>query len=212
MKPPIFLDWNMGIGDAVICNGLVRSLASMRQTVTIPVYPRTAASVRHMFSDLGNVLIAVHEHEGGFPVEPPDRASLRVGIRRENDIGLWGGDFAENAYRFANVPYAHRWTHFRIPPAPNPVTGAPVLVHRQSSVGAYELTGLPAEYCEITPGDAGHVLGDYVPAIEAAEEIHCVDSAILHLVESVPTRARLFFHGYARGPYYIFLRKDWKIL
>ena len=35
----------------------------------------------------------------------------------------------------------------------------------------------------------------YKKVIEDSQEIHCIDSSFLHLVERVPTSARLYFHS-----------------
>ena len=54
---------------------------------------------------------------------------------------------------------------------------------------------------------------DWTGVMACAEEIHCIDSAPMHLVESVPTCGKLFFHRYARkATTHATLRKNWEVL
>jgi hypothetical protein len=90
------------------------------------------------------------------------------------------------------------------------------LVHRSSSYGQVNLKiddSLPNIYIE-KDSDIFNNIFLYAKLIERAQEIHCIDSSILHLVERVPTEASLFFHPIKKdgqGTEKLELYKDWNI-
>ena len=91
-----------------------------------------------------------------------------------------------------------------------------ILVHRSSSYGQVDLKiddSLPVIYIE-KDSDIFNNVFLYAKLIEGAQEIHCIDSSILHLVERVPTEASLFFHPVKKAGQEsekLELYKDWNI-
>ena len=67
----------------------------------------------------------------------------------------------------------------------------------------------------VVKGEADSILS-YARAIEHAPEVHLIDSAFVHLTESLAPRGALFLHRYARfwrqGWYDIPLRHKWTII
>ena len=53
-----FLRWHLGLGDAIVCNAIVRHFAK-DDIVTIPVYAKNLASVGQMFSDIKSLSVLV---------------------------------------------------------------------------------------------------------------------------------------------------------
>ena len=90
------------------------------------------------------------------------------------------------------------------------------MIHRSSSYGQVELgldDSLPNIYIE-KDTDIFNNIFLYTKLIENAEEIHCIDSSILHLVERIPTKSNLFFHPIKKqgqGTEKLELYKDWNI-
>jgi hypothetical protein len=79
-----------------------------------------------------------------------------------------------------------------------------ILIHRFSNdfpagapvnISAFRAAGNLPDYkiIEIRDGITDNMM-QYVKLIENAQEIHCIPSSFHCLVDSVPTRARLFFH------------------
>lgn len=62
--------------------------------------------------------------------------------------------------------------------------------------------------------DFGLSILAYWRAIEMAAEIHCIDSAFLHLAEQLQPQGKLFYHAYARpsSESYNTLRHPWVVL
>jgi hypothetical protein len=216
----IVLDWNLGLGDAIICNGLVRVLARKHERLLLPCHSHNLPSVRHMFSDLGNVY--VYTYEAGCHEHVSDSHMLRVGLNNPEwkDCKL---SFDRAFYHFAGVDFEARWSEFYVPPSDSelpPYWSAFRLIHEDRARGikidpgryyqgkhASALFAVTAETPQIT---------DWRRRIEEAKEIHCVDSSVIHLVESLPTTGKLFYHRYARPAEIAFndcvRRKDWVTL
>lgn len=213
----IYLDWNLGLGDAIICNGLVRELLKRHPAITLPALDRCGASVAHMFSDLPGVKVISQDELWRVRISKPgwadDEHTLNISNTR---MGGHAGIFDRQFYEFAGVPFDCRWSSFYAPSRGNAVNveGRFILESSDTSVGNLTLDyQAPAGSAVVKVAESGTpIITDWIPAIAEAEEIHCVDSAFLHLVESVPTRGKLFFHGYARGGHNISLRKPWTVL
>ena len=207
MSDPAILDWHLGVGDAVICNGLVRELAKERSLI-LPAHSWNLLAIQSLFSDLENVAILPAETETEFSGEV-------IGMKHVVCADS-SGSFDEHFYRKVNIPWECRYSSFKIPAETvqgNPPDEPFVLSHGSCSDGRR----LNEE--RFGPGPRIRVeerkeipIGGWVKMIAQASEIHCVDSALIHLVESVPSRGTLFFHAYARGHWNFALRKEWIIV
>ena len=207
----MILDWHLGLGDAIICNGLVRKLAERNDSILLPTWTRNLPTVQAMFSDLLNVTAMPVNQEERYP------GATAIGV---NDPSFGSqGSFDQEFYRLAGVDFDCRWSAFKIPetePQLEPPLGRFMLIHGTTSDGKkidvsriltdelWDVTWIPVESI---PGR----LTQCIKLIAAAEQIHCLDSAFVHLVESVPSSGALFFHDYAR-PNYFQRRKDWMVL
>jgi len=71
-----------------------------------------------------------------------------------------------------------------------------VLIHNESSKGTFELKNIKSNNnIYITKeSDIYNNLFLYTKIISEANEIHCLDSSFLHLVERTKTNAKLYFH------------------
>ena len=92
-----------------------------------------------------------------------------------------------------------------------------MLIHQVSSYGKVDLnieSNLGKIYVE-KESDIFKNIFFYRRVIENAKEIHCIDSSFLHLVERVPTNAKLYFHNHktdTQKSEKLILMKDWKII
>jgi hypothetical protein len=223
---PLWLDWNLGLGDAIICNGLVRYLSNVepRRKIVLPCWERNLPTVRHMFSDLANAHVV--KAEGDNP-NPPAREYevLRIGVNNPNfgRIEQWDESF----YRFADVPFGAKWDMFHVPESGTEIEpdGKYLLLHDDTKRG-FEID---SDRVGLSIGARGMgfiwnisvmlrpLLTDWRYVIGEAREIHVIDSAPMHLVELLPTTGKLFYHKYARAQGSrqhtdATLRKDWTVL
>lgn len=84
------------------------------------------------------------------------------------------------------------------------------LVSNTGSVGDFDLdvkTDLPIY--KISPGHTQNLL-DWALIITKAQEVHCIDSSVIHLVDRIPTNAsKLVYHDVGRGSKF-HLKKNWE--
>jgi hypothetical protein len=207
---PLFLDWNLGLGDAIICNGLVRYLAAPQvpyrvRQIMVPCWERNLPTVRHMFSDLPNVYVRIAEGDG-----PPEFDSsehpipevMHLGINYQGAINhdQWDKAF----YDRAGVPFDAKWSKFHVPFSSTELftDQCPedfILVHQDVDRGFTINDGILPENLRRVDVTQARVLTDWRHFILNAKEIHCIDSSFMHLAELIPTTGRLFYHKYARA-------------
>lgn len=216
---PLYLDWNLGLGDAIIQNGLVRYLAREGRQIIVPAWERNLPTVRHMFSDLDNVSVVTAD--GDKPGPHPSFQILSVGINRPGfgQVEPWDKQF----YVFADVPFDAKWNLFHIPPSGSelPTYGPIVLMHEDVERG-FEIDMARCTFStEPLLIKNGHphpiLLTEWRFVIGEAAEIHVIDSAPMHLCELLPTRGKLFYHKYARAKgsrmhVDAVFRKPWEVL
>lgn len=199
---PLYLDWNLGLGDAIICNGLVRWLARFRERLIVPAWSHNLPTVEHMFSDLENVTVSLPYSGDARPAPSRDYDVLSIGINnpRFGAVEPWDRAF----YVFADVPFEAKWDLFHVPPSgselPSVTPRGFQLVHEDQE------RGFCIDYSRLSPNMMrGHVmpglrfLTDLRHVIRDATEIHCIDSSVMHLAELMPTTGKLFYHKYARA-------------
>jgi hypothetical protein len=221
VKPPLYLAWHLGFGDAVICNGMVRELCKVHETVTVPLWRHNALSVVEMFLDLIQagrfqyVTFDYPDEAALFRYRDPWREQiLNIGYAGENFEGQ-EDTFDRAFYRQAGMDFNVRWDSFKIPGIVEPLplmTNGTSFVHDDPSRGFVVRRDLV--------GDIAVLHRTRIPllelclAIQFASEVHVIDSCCLHLAESIKTNGQLFWHKYARdeGPFsYVAKRKPWTV-
>lgn len=213
---PLYLDWNLGLGDALICNGLVRWLARTREMV-VPSYEHNFPTVSHMFSDLPNVHVHIVVGDSPQPLEGNDMLSIGINAKGFGEDPQWDRQF----YTLAGVPFDAKWDYFHVPETGDELQAYDrpfqlihdddardfVIPRARISPTLRRLRIAPQRPC----------LTDWRNVIRDADEIHCIDSSVLHMAELMPTTGQLFYHKYARAkgnPNHQdpVLRKPWVIL
>jgi hypothetical protein len=220
MVTRIVVHHHLGLGDHFICNGLVRHLAEQHGHIFLACKRASFATVACLYEDEPTI--------EPFPIdrEPDDVEAFarRVGAPLVR-IGFDACDrsrFDQSFYEQMGVPFAFRWSKFRLPAS---ISGedemyerlAPAspyrVVHRETSHGVYALRfdhTMPAIELRGRRVDGGAFenLLLYRRLIERATEVHCINSSVIHLVDSLDAPARLVFHD-AR-PRAFQLRRAWE--
>lgn len=203
---------HLGIGDHMLCNGLIRNLATKYGLIQIPCFLHNYESVHFMFKDLPNVQAVAIKDEADAIRLAQLNGSLRLGYY---SLDSFNSDiFDQEFYRQAGVPFKERWDNFRI--------GCSVadagwdhpdyaFVHddRERTFGIeYSRIELPI----VKPVKNGHIFNN-LKLIRSAAEVHCINSSFLILVDSLPEvpGQKLFFHRYPRVTPYPMLKKKWHI-
>lgn len=118
--------------------------------------------------------------------------------------------YPKKFYSYLDQPYENRYTYFKLPTMrdtarelynkvyPNEKY---VLIHNSASDWNHTQLKIPSDYSKIYIEPLTDNLLDWVPLIQNAEEIHCVDSSVFHLVDNMShsLRAKLFYHDCRRN-------------
>jgi hypothetical protein len=215
---------HLGLGDLVICNGLVREYAKKFRLVFLPCKEHNLTPVRWMFSDIQDRVIIVPvlddadaENLVSASKSPVFRLGKFTGGFKREDL-TWMEEFYANA----DLPYSKALENFHVPRKEDVERdillrskethfGTPqkhVFVHdvypehplRQEFLEDFAKRGLEVIKSDYSLTDN---IFDYMGILETAEEIHCMSSCFICLVDCMPNikTKRLFWHRYVRKEY-----------
>jgi len=200
---------HLGLGDHIVCNGLINHFSESFQEIYLPVKSRDLNNLNYLYRDNSKIQIFRIEHNtevediNNFSKDN-DLPILKVGFKKRKP------PFNLSFYEQFKLPYSYSIDKFKVSRDDikeeklyqhlkniYSIKGPYQLVHNQSSYGKVDLRtnkNLPSIYIE-KETDLFKNVFLYMKVIENANEIHCLDSSILHLVERVKTNADLFFHN-----------------
>lgn len=217
---------HLGLGDHIICNGLVRSIIQPDQQYSIFCKPQYLESIKFMYRDLSNLTVIPLDDYNPYtfqtgrndnnPIEKFIRENniekdvLRIGFGYLKD---WNNRFDEKFYEQMQIPFRKRWEAFY------------VKRDIEAEQNLFKKLGLKEQqyiflhddfqrgYCinnqyiinkhlpVFTPDtNITKNIFDYLTIIKNAREIHCIDSCFRALVDTIKLNTNLlFFHNYARS-------------
>ncbi len=219
----IIIHHHSGLGDAVVCNGLVNYLSSRFDKVYLAAYEKIYEHLDYLYSD--NESVELLEYQKAIDLYKTSKVPiLRVGFEKNKK------NFNESFYDQLDLDYQVSFDYFYIPSDEArekelqahlvneySIKGDFSLIHQVSSYGKVNLninSSIEKIFVE-KETDIFKNIFLYKKVIENAKEIHCIDSSFLHLVERIPTNATLYFHNYkteTQKPEELLLRKDWIII
>lgn len=210
--PALFLSHHIGLGDHLICNGLVRHVAAGTPSLGLFVKRHNETSVRFMFRDDPTIRLFPVRHDddvNDFLRHYPAVPLVKIGFETLDEKRH---SFGEDFYAQAGLDYSARWTGFFA--RRNPERERALFERLVGTERPYLfLHDDPSRNLRIDrsllPGDLPVILPDrrltdnifdYGMILENAREIHCMDSAFRHLADSLPRlTGRLVLHHYLRG-------------
>ncbi|MCK5021963.1 MAG: hypothetical protein KAR54_01810 [Candidatus Pacebacteria bacterium] len=232
----IILYHHLGLGDHVMCHGIVREYCKKYDKVLIFSKPHNYESVSFMFRDIPNLVIIksddttinkfIRINTSKSEALKYDEAKI-LGFQyldKENDIPLeW------QFYQLAGIPLEKKWSSFfikrdlekeqtffeRIAPKKDYV-----FLHEDIS-RKYTINRklINKDYIIFSPEiKFTDNFSDYCTIIEKAKEIHVIDSSFMFLIDCLPynnPNQKLYIHRYARDNnewQLPILKKDWRIL
>lgn len=218
----LFIYHHLGLGDHLICHGIVRNKAAHYEHVRVVCKQHNAATVAWMFNDLPNVEVVA--------VANDDEAVARFRHHRGQGcawpvlaLGALSGDpsysdtnYDQHFYRHADVDFDERWSGFKAGPSAtqSPVPTAPYcLVHRDARMNITPF--IRSKYPTVHIESGRPNLFDWWDVIHNASEIHCIPSSVYLLIDSIDPfpDIPLFLHKWCRGDVtYPTHRKPWIIL
>ena len=208
----------MSLGDSFVLCGMVNHYADRCNELHVPADPKFYKTIKTLYQDHPNICVVAMPqdwHSEDLYVERHQlsrilRIDLVHSIIKNFDITpMWDIQLYSNY----ELSFGLRYSNFRLPKhiegseeLYNELCGGEpyILIHRYSNdfpdgapinIPAFRAAGNLPDYrvIEIRDGITDNMM-QYVKLIENAQEIHCIPSSFHCLVDSVPTKARLFFH------------------
>lgn len=210
----LYIYHHLGMGDHLVCNGLVRHiiLISNFDRYFLFVKEFNYTSVKSMYSDILNLelIVVKSDLDVNKYLNRKEFNILQIGFQHMN---LSQYKFDECFYKQLNVPFEYRWSKFKINRNKekeleifkkfNIEENNYVFLHDDLSRG-YQINRdyiKNKEYKIVSPviGYTNNML-DYSYIIENAKELHFMDSSFRLLFDSLHDKNQLsYYHTYIRG-------------
>jgi hypothetical protein len=202
---------HLGLGDHIVCNGLVRILANQYGKITLFCKTHNFETVSFMFRDNPNITILpfkddsqVHQY-----VKNNNLYSDVVKIGHEN-LGRYMStcNFDEAFYKQFNVNFENRWSSFYVQrdferekilfDKFNVIKNEYIFIHDDDRFRVNEnkiKSSLPIIRVnrELTP-----IIFDYISLMENALEVHAIESSFQFVNDSLSLNNNTYVHRYAR--------------
>ncbi len=199
METRIILHHHLGLGDHFVCNGFVNYLSQYFEKIYLVCKQQHIPTISYLYSENDTIeLLPIYQNEYHEVLEfatDHNLHVLRVGFEH-CILSNWDRSF----YKQLHIPFECRYTYFRLPKKlPEEIIPVPaekfIAVHNQSSQGTLAID-LPSDYRIIyITKEACHNILSFLLILYKAEEIHCIDSSVFHLVDSLNNiTPNLFFH------------------
>ena len=210
---------HLGLGDAFVMQGMVHYLLMTARYRKIVINSRKAylPDMERLYHHVrSSIEFQVHEEYGPAPEDWKGADEIiRLGYFSGDKsfyVPTWDREF----YRQAKIPFVNRWLHCYIPHPAEPLKRRDFVIRHHDPARKFLTEGLKPDM-DICVGERERIL-DWVPELMAAKEIHCIDSCVLSLVESmwhlqmIRPDATLCYHAYARQDPPATMLAPWKVL
>jgi hypothetical protein len=198
----VYVYHHLGLGDHIICNGLVRHYKEGNEKVFVFVKPHNFKNVDYMYRDDKNII----------PLPIGEDSDVQKYIKDNNleNITVISGfrsfsecKFDESFYKSVNLPFEYRFKKFfferdikkeiEIYNELNPNNEPYIFVH---GVNQEKIR----KDLKIIENPTNHSIFDLLTLIEKSTEVHLMESSIKNLVNSYPINGpKFFYHRYIRG-------------
>jgi len=193
---------HLGLGDHIICNGLVRTIISGDENYSLFVKPHNFETVKFMYRDLKNITLILGD----------DKFCLEFLKDKENKIIIGFGSNSEKSwdeyfYFQHNVDFLNRWDSFNVIrdfdrenllyDKLNPNNEDYILIHSKGSdnIDRINYSVFNKEIKQIFVEKHTNNIFDYLTLVERAKEIHCIESSFQVMVDSFDLNNNLYFHN-----------------
>lgn len=205
---------HLGLGDHFICNGLVHYIHKLQNDITLICKIKNLPTVKSLYYDSG---IKIHAIEGNNEIQE----TLQYATYNQEKIIFIGFgncsliDWDKSFYNQLGIDFSERYDSFRIPkklPEQIKLNSPYIFIHNQSSEKSFNLntrSDLPKFIVEKSQTDN---LLSYIDLINNAEEIHCIDSSLYHLIDSIDRKDNLYYHDIRKHTYSFRVSSKWKII
>ncbi len=218
----VYIHHHLGLGDHIICNGLVNFLAQDKNfNIKLFCKETNAKNIKQMYQDQGNVeIIEIYGDIQAQQIGEQQEHYIRLGVGLNSNFASgmeqrWDEVF----YEQASIAFTESWTSFStyVPSTQRDIPNKPyAFICNKGSDGHdgidYTKIGNNLEY---TYSNQGGFL-ENINLILNATEIHCINSAYIHLIDRIVLHdsTKLFYHkNFIKKPYSDFtFKKTWTIV
>jgi hypothetical protein len=208
----VYIYHHLGLGDHIIANGMVRTIAKKYDKTYIFCKPHNFPNVSFMFRDLGNLKIIVMDDLSvqSFMTINPDNNYVIAGhapFWRILNSGHNKLTIDEIFYQLAGVPIENKWAEFYVKrdiEKEKEVFNKLGLKEGDKFAFVHDdekrriTKNLPSLRI-IRPSNRDFSLFDFLYTIEQAEEIHCINSSFFCLIDCMKIeRKNMYVHEYVR--------------
>lgn len=210
---------HLGLGDHIICNGLIRFL-SLSNKILLFCKHNNLNNLKLMYKDNSNIeLISVKD----------DIEAETIGILKENYIRIgialtsnWPSNMQSSwdkvFYYQLNIPFEYSWSYFKYNKSSNqnsyPSCNYAFVCDRGSD-NIIRVDYSKINCSKIVNSSHGNFF-DNIDLIYNATEIHCINSAYMHLIDRLENlnKPKLYFHkNYIHREYSEYsVKKEWTII
>jgi hypothetical protein len=219
----IFIYQHLGLGDHIVCNGVVRELVKKHNRTCLLVKEHNFISVSSMFKDLDMSYIVVKDDATAHAYITNTKIDTLFKIGHEKlDLKK---NFDRSFYEESGIEFEKRWSSWYIPRDLN--REQQLFNHFGLKENEYIFVHDDARFPiknELLPNNlpiVKPILGvtpnifDYLTILEKAKEIHCIASTFMFIIDSINTCDKIVVHRYQRsGPTWCepTLKRNWEII
>jgi len=221
IERPVVVHHHMGVGDSIICNGLVRSLLSEGSYFSDAIvfsWERNAKTINRMYDDTDRIhVLSVAENTNevlavnNFVNQNRICDFIRCGFGMMENLMRLGlaRSFDESFYVCAGVPYDRQWSDFQyrrdlqkedaVLKKLNPNNEPFMFVHDAPDRG-YSFDPPNPKGLKVMRNDMTESIFDMGKLLESAQEIHCMESSFRVLIDHLPAvLCPLYFYPSVRA-------------
>ena len=209
-----YIHHHLGLGDHIICNGMVRHFCKKYTNVVLFCYTHYYDNISYMYRDLDNLEIFNFDKEEDAIVFVESNPTVKNSLIRPGfeklDSCLDRMTFDEAFYYLAGLDFQVRFDEFyferdlekedEVCNTLNPDNEKYIFVLDDPKRGyLIDEDKLPKEY-KIIRNDFQFRMFDYIKLLENAEEIHMMQTGFLDLVNSYKMgEPKIYRHNYVRN-------------
>ena len=209
----VYIYHHLGLGDHIICNGLVRKLAENYENVFLLVKNSNHHAVSFMYRDLTRLkLIIVENDEKAREYLNKHKIKNLIKVGFEN-LKADQFKFDESFYKQLGLEFKLRWDNFKLYREPETEIelfkkydireNEYIFLHddpdRGFKINDKIINNKNVKIIKPVKGLTSNIF-HYCYILENASEIHCMDSSFKLLIDSLnPISKKLYHHLYVRG-------------
>lgn len=196
----MFVHHHLGLGDHLICNGLVRFIAE-RERVKLFCKTQNEFNLKLMYSDNSNIeIIGVYNDFEAEKIANNHPKYIRLGVGlNHNYPGEMEKYWDKVFYYQIGIDFDHSWKSFKYnkSTSQNSIPNEPyVLLCNQGSDGIDRLDYSVIDHRLQKKYSNNGNFFDNIELIQNAKEIHCINSSYIHLIDRIETSrdTKLVYH------------------